>query len=367
MLKFMLVLALAVGGQEDKLKARHEELVAALKTAKTAEGLTYVAEQFAALAEDAVKFDEYDLALKAIEQASKAAKAAKDDSLAAQYGDQAVQTKRIASEHAKAKSAFKTLQEKPNDAAAHLAAGRFLCFVKGSWLDGLDHLSKGSDEPLRGLARMDLLAQTLEDTEAQVSMGDNWWPKSRERAYVWYTSVWPKLNPLQRGKIRPRLREFLTRVPADRKPQDYPMAVAWTKGSPPRVQATVDDTYAYVGKKSIHLEAGVSGGSIIQRRDWTGDKLVFSARVLTADGSDAGAFQLQAWDGKHNTKLALPTGRADSPFWTEIRAQVAVPAGTVAVTLVIYVGPTAKIWVDDVSLRDEVSGKEVLENGSFER
>lgn len=365
MLRFMVALTLAfmVGQDGDKLKARHDELAAALKTAKTAEGLTYVAEQFAALAEDAVKYDEYDLALRALEQASKSAKAAKNESLATQCVDRAAQAKRIASEHAKAKSAFKALQDRPNDAAAHLAAGRFLCFVKGNWADGLDHLSKGSDEPLRGLALRDRFAQTIEDTEALIGMGDDWWPKSRERAYVWYTSVWPRLNPLQREKVRPRLRELLTRTPANKKPQDYPMAAAWSKE--PKFQATVDDTYAYAGKKSLRVEAGAF---VLQRRDWTGGgKLIFSAQVLTADGSDAGGFQLQLWDAFGKYTKIRPAGQPDCPFWAEVRAPVDIPAGTVAVTVGIYTGPTTKIWVDDISLRDEATGREVLENGSFEK
>jgi hypothetical protein len=61
----------------------------------------------------------------------------------------------------------------PNDAAANLVVGKYLCFIKGDWGDGLPMLAKGSDDKLKQLASQDLSGKTHADVLA--SIADDWW------------------------------------------------------------------------------------------------------------------------------------------------------------------------------------------------
>jgi hypothetical protein len=61
----------------------------------------------------------------------------------------------------------------PDDPAANLAAGRYVCLVKGEWDAGLLMLAKGSDVTLKSLAARELTHATTADETA--AAGDAWW------------------------------------------------------------------------------------------------------------------------------------------------------------------------------------------------
>jgi hypothetical protein len=67
----------------------------------------------------------------------------------------------------------KVLATKPGDAAAHLAVGRYLFFVKGDTAQALPHLAAGSDPKLAALARAELAKPT--QAADQVKLADGWW------------------------------------------------------------------------------------------------------------------------------------------------------------------------------------------------
>ena len=62
------------------------------------------------------------------------------------------------------RAAFETLMTKPEDPAANIAAGEYLCFVKGDWPRGLAMLVKGDDKSLTDLASRE---QDVSDTLAE--------------------------------------------------------------------------------------------------------------------------------------------------------------------------------------------------------
>ena len=64
------------------------------------------------------------------------------------------------------------LKNNPDDADAHLAVGKHLVFNRGDWPQGLAHLAKGSDEPLKRVAQQDLASP--EDADKQADLGDAW-------------------------------------------------------------------------------------------------------------------------------------------------------------------------------------------------
>jgi hypothetical protein len=69
--------------------------------------------------------------------------------------------------------ALRTLKSAPDDPGAHLAVGRYLCFVKLDWPAGLAHLARGKDPLLRKLAEQDLKADQLSDGDLLL-LADGW-------------------------------------------------------------------------------------------------------------------------------------------------------------------------------------------------
>jgi formylglycine-generating enzyme required for sulfatase activity len=89
-----------------------------------------------------------------------------------------------------------TLKDKPDDPDANLALGKYLCFVRSQWPEGLKRLAAGSDEPLKALAQRELKS-TTGSPEESARLGDAWWNLSRAaggkskegmmlRAGTWY-------------------------------------------------------------------------------------------------------------------------------------------------------------------------------------
>ncbi|MES2789479.1 MAG: LamG-like jellyroll fold domain-containing protein, partial [Planctomycetota bacterium] len=68
--------------------------------------------------------------------------------------------------------ARQTLRTKPDDRTANLAWGKYLCFIKGDWTNGLPFLMKSQSAPLAALAKRDLERPT--DPDANVLLGDEW-------------------------------------------------------------------------------------------------------------------------------------------------------------------------------------------------
>jgi hypothetical protein len=65
------------------------------------------------------------------------------------------------------------LASHPDDPAANLAVGRYLCFIKNDWHTGLPMLAKSSDARLRPAATFEL--SDLSSTEQITHLADLWW------------------------------------------------------------------------------------------------------------------------------------------------------------------------------------------------
>jgi hypothetical protein len=110
------------------------------------------------------------------------------------------------------------LKSTPDDPAANLAVGRFLCFTKGDWPRGLPLLAKGSDAALKAAAQADI-AEPSEASE-QVLVADKWWdlatkepsaPRKqqlRQRAAYWYEKAGPGLTSLRKTMAEQRLADI---------------------------------------------------------------------------------------------------------------------------------------------------------------
>ncbi|MEK6261249.1 MAG: LamG domain-containing protein [Planctomycetota bacterium] len=108
-----------------------------------------------------------------------------------------------------------------DNAAAHQTVGRFLCFCRADWAQGLSHLAKGSDPALRELAEADRGDATT--AEQMAGLADRWWTyadssqkldqdAARIRAGFWYEEALPQLAGLQQTRAKQRLGE-VARLP----------------------------------------------------------------------------------------------------------------------------------------------------------
>lgn len=106
-----------------------------------------------------------------------------------------------------------TLEETPDDAEAHLAAGKYLCFVQGDWEAGLKHLAAGADAILAGLAKL----ETSPDAKAEL-VADGWWNVGdkeqgtcREQilahAVDWYRKAGESLTGLAKARAEKRIEQ----------------------------------------------------------------------------------------------------------------------------------------------------------------
>ncbi len=119
---------------------------------------------------------------------------------------------------AKLASSSKTLLDKPDDPAANLIVGRYLCFVKGNYGRGLSMLIKTNHAILGNIAKQDFA--NPQQPDAQIEVGNAWWKLAgkstdkderhayMERAKYWYLKALPSLSGLNKTKLEKRVEEL---------------------------------------------------------------------------------------------------------------------------------------------------------------
>lgn len=117
------------------------------------------------------------------------------------------------------RDAVATLEAKPDDPQANLAAGRWYCLNMNDWDKGLPHLVKGSDAVLQALAAGDLAAAP-QDGAARIKLADGWWDAAQKagppdqrlllrRARTWYRQAQSvQISSLLKLKVDKRLEEI---------------------------------------------------------------------------------------------------------------------------------------------------------------
>jgi formylglycine-generating enzyme required for sulfatase activity len=162
--------------------------------------------------------DEYDRAIRLCEAAREAAQLSREYKLLNQLSTQLPELRRAQQELQRYRDALAVMEDAPTEPAANLAAGRYLCLIKGDWERGVPMLALGSDEPLKAVAVMEL--HGAETAEQQAAIGDAWWDLAeakqagerdmlRMRAGSWYQQAVPQLAGALAGlKVKQRLEEI---------------------------------------------------------------------------------------------------------------------------------------------------------------
>lgn len=121
-------------------------------------------------------------------------------------------------------SAMETLAEDEEHPNANLVVGRFYCFFRNRWDDGLPLMARGDDPVLQRLAQMELYdADTLEQ---QVELADEWWTAGERnstyrrdyqvRAYYWYSKALDAgIEGVPKLRAEVRVKEAEERYPND--------------------------------------------------------------------------------------------------------------------------------------------------------
>jgi formylglycine-generating enzyme required for sulfatase activity/serine/threonine protein kinase len=198
-----------------------KELAAALEEMaskpRSAEAGRAIAEAALARLDEVQASEDFDSAKLLSDAALMAARKAKDPSVlkqAVEAGKTVAASRQQADALRKAQA---TLAEKPDDPAANLIAGRYLCFVQGQWEEGFPLLAKGADGPLKELATRSLMPPA--EPAPLAELADAWFAAAekakgkdksdlRAGAAYWYSQAAAGLSGLLKTKVDKRLAEL---------------------------------------------------------------------------------------------------------------------------------------------------------------
>jgi hypothetical protein len=378
---FRAIDSLSQAFEVDAKAQRTAALKVLVRTASTPPAARSMTETCLRSAGEAAAADDYDGALSLLTYADAAVVKSRDPGLADACQKRRRDLLETQREFGAAKTALKTLEEKPADGAANFKAGRFLCFFKQDWEAGLPYLSKGSDTPTKAMAEKDLLGAATPD--AQVALGDAWLafaekqgaakPRVQERGFAWYRRAWPGLTGAAREKALARFRSAIVRpgvkekVPSDMPPQwNYMGLVA-------RENVGLDETVTHGGRYAlkVYTPPKETEGRIEQEFKVTAGRGYRVSCWILSEGIPAYKFIEVQFFGKGRTRLNVNEhvpAPADQPWWTLVEKTVTAPPEAETAVLVIssWSLREGKYWADDVSVKAVTDGIELLRNTGFE-
>lgn len=202
--------------QVDAVAIKAEALEGLSKTGSPASSLE-LADSAELLVQEALQQENYDLAVRLSRLGLNAARRTKNADLVKRLTAQNKEVEQAAKAYQKIQTAQQTLKQNPKDPEANLLLGRYLCFEKGRWEEGLPHLAQSSDESLKKLAADDLAQPT--EAARQAALAEGWWERAQQekdaqakgamqgRCAHWYGEALPKLGGLDKLKAQRRIQE----------------------------------------------------------------------------------------------------------------------------------------------------------------
>jgi hypothetical protein len=135
------------------------------------------------------------------------------------------------------------LKTAPDDPAACMVVGSYLCFSKADWRNGLPLLAKSSNPFLKAAAAADLA--NPKESDAQISVGDAWWLlgdkeapgatqiAARLRGGAWYRIALAsgKVTGLARSRIERRIESIMADIAATHPPKWISREATYTLSS----------------------------------------------------------------------------------------------------------------------------------------
>ncbi|HEV3145093.1 MAG TPA: hypothetical protein VGZ47_14480 [Gemmataceae bacterium] len=188
-------------------------------------------------------------------------------------------------EYAGVAAAKKKLETQPDDPAANLAYGQYLCLAKGDWVTGLPYLSKGDDADLKKLAAAEL-AKPKAVVEWK-ALADGWWDLSnryfkssstmprrnlQERSVIWYRRAFGGLPPLDQRMADKRIIEGQQRLTALTAIRQFPPTCefkehVWLAGTAAVKTIRADEGFCFLTGVAGKFEGGGEDVGVSIRED----------------------------------------------------------------------------------------------------
>jgi hypothetical protein len=177
---------------------------------------------------DAIGCDHYDIAKRTINLTERRGKRERDRALRTKFLELRGIVDLLATEFEKANEARNSLANEPGNAEANFQVGKFYCFLKGDWDNGLPYLARGNIEKVKALAASDLRNPT--DALARFQLARDWseladsYLKSlaqqqiQVRAAYWYQQALPRLRGVHKTAADNALKKLPLRPPLGLKP-----------------------------------------------------------------------------------------------------------------------------------------------------
>jgi hypothetical protein len=189
----------------DPATTKAAALTAAARSAKAPEESALLADALLAVVDDLAAADLYDAADKAAATALQHARKASDSMLVARASTRSKEVAEAKMLFQAMKGVLQTLAKSPEDPAANLEMGQYLCYVKGSWDLGLRFMAKGSDAALKSLAEKEL--SNLIQGADWAGVADGWWDLAEKEK-----------SPLRKSQLYSHAKFLYEAVPADAPP-----------------------------------------------------------------------------------------------------------------------------------------------------
>ncbi|MDB5387814.1 MAG: hypothetical protein JWM11_3460 [Planctomycetaceae bacterium] len=166
------------------------------------------------LAGDAEAAEDWDASKDVAKLSVTLARASHDNAVVKRANEQNVRYTDLQKVWQQVVDARKKLTSSPDDPEANGVVGRYLCFVRQDWDQGLAYLSKGAKLELKAIAAKD--QATARDVDSQSATADAWWAfaeskKGNERVQIfprvayWYEQILPNVSGLAKVTAEKRL------------------------------------------------------------------------------------------------------------------------------------------------------------------
>lgn len=363
--------------EEKKIKDKQTEILAFVKTAKQEKDFRLSIEELRSLADRAYAIDKYDLSEKLLAQAEGLARTIRAASLALSLQYALKRTKEVHKDYDNVQKAFTALVLGNGTPEDSTAVGKFFCFVKGNWSDGLKALSVGKDEGLKDAATKDLAG--ADSPDAQIALAEVWGaigkknPGAKERSLHWYKKAWPGLKGVTRERIRNNFKELSQRGTKENKklPADW---IFWSRQGAVLGEVkeiTLEEGVSPSGGRSLKMTPGawiITSKRVPMRPnvEYTVSFWIMTDSVPTLEGN-AFAMGIGGADPAKTSEIGFDVA-LDQPWWEKMTKTFTAPDFATSAGFNMRISfKEGKIWLDDITITPADDRTDVMENGSFEK
>lgn len=168
-------------------------------------------DQLLPLVDEFLTAEQYDSAKNISSLALACARVSQDSEMTKSVTAKVQEVAEIFSEYEKAKASAAILRKEPTDPNANSVWGKFRCFVRGDWDQGIPMLALGDDQALRKLASAE-----LDKNVERLAAGDAWWEYAeslsgnqktvvKSHAVTIYASVRSQLSGIAKTRVEKRI------------------------------------------------------------------------------------------------------------------------------------------------------------------